>query len=150
MQYDFRYHIGDRVTLLSDGYFDVFDNGLKMVSIGTMITRPGRGEWYTGLTSIEGPISSLIASTTINYRLNEKWIATGGTAFDLGEVGSVGQSLALTRIGESFLVQVGANVDSGRDNVSFTFNLEPRFISARRLGAAGGQLIPPAGLYGLE
>ena len=148
--YDFRYHLGDRVTLLSDGYMDVFSQGLKMVSIGTMMSRPGRGEWYTGLTSIEGPISSLIASTTINYRLNEKWIATGGTAFDLGEVGNVGQSLSLTRIGESFLVRVGANVDSGRDNVSFQFNIEPRFLPTKRLGAVGGQLIPPAGLYGLE
>ncbi|MFO0924276.1 MAG: organic solvent tolerance protein OstA [Pirellulales bacterium] len=150
MQYDFRYHIGDRVTLLSDGYFDIFDNGMKMVSVGTMFSRPGRGEIYSGLTSIEGPIHTLVATTTINYRLTEKWITTAGTAFDLGEVGNVGQSISMTRIGESFLFRLGASVDSGRDNVSFQFNLEPRFLSSRRLGAVGGQLIPPAGLYGLE
>ena len=148
--YDFRYHIGDRVSLLSDGYFDVFNQGLKVVSLGTMISRPGRGEWYTGLTSIEGPISSLIASSTINYRMSEKWIITGGTAFDFGKVGNVGQTISLTKIGESFLTKVGINVDSGRDNVAFQFSLEPRFLQRRRLGAVAGQLIPPAGLFGLE
>lgn len=149
-QYDYRYHIGDRLTFLSDGYFDVFSQGLKLVSIGAMASRPGRGEWYVGLTSLEGPISSLIASTTLNYRMNDKWIATGGIAVDLGDVGNVGESLAVTRIGESFLTRFGIQVDSGRDNVSFQFNLEPRFLPTKRLGAVGGQLIPPAGLYGLE
>lgn len=148
--YDFRYHIGDRVTLLSDGYFDVFEQGLKLISIGTMISRPGRGEWYTGLTSIEGPVSSTIASSTFNYRMSEKWIITGGTAFDFGRTGNIGQTVALTRIGESFLTKVGINVDSGRDNVAFQFSLEPRFLQKRRLGAVAGELIPPAGLYGLE
>jgi hypothetical protein len=68
----------------------------------------------------------------------------------LGDVGNVGESLAVTRIGESFLTRFGIQVDSGRDNVSFQFNLEPRFLPTKRLGAVGGQLIPPAGLYGLE
>lgn len=148
--YDFRYHIGDRVTLLSEGYYDIFSRGLKMTSIGTMISRPGRGDWYTGLTSIEGPVSSLVASTTLNYRMNEKWIANFGTAVDLGKTGNIGQTIALTHIGESFLTKVGLNVDSGRDNASFVFSFEPRFLNSRRLGALGGELIPPASLYGLE
>ena len=148
--YDFRYHIGDRLTLLSDGYADVFSQGLKAISLGAMFSRPGRGEWYTGLTSLEGPISSFVLHSNVNYRIGEKWIATGGTAVDLGNVGNIGQTLALTRIGESFLIQVGTAVDSGRDNASFLFNIEPRFISRRRLGSVGGTLVPPAGVNGLE
>ena len=82
--------------------------------------------------------------------MNEKWIISGGSTFDLGEAGNIGQSASLTRIGESFLLQVGLTVDSGRDNASFFFNLEPRFFPIRGLGAVGGQVIPPAGLYGIE
>jgi lipopolysaccharide export system protein LptA len=150
INYDFRYHLGDRVTLLSDGYFDVFSQGLKAITVGGIISRPGKGEWYFGATSLEGPISSFILASTINYRLNEKFILTGGTAVDLGDAGNIGQNISLTRIGESFLVRAGVNIDSGRDNVAFVFGIEPRFFQTGRLGAVGGQLIPPAGLYGLE
>jgi hypothetical protein len=82
--------------------------------------------------------------------MNEKWIVSGGTTFDLGEVGNVGQTIGLTRVGESFLVRIGMNVDAGRDNVGFTFNIEPRFLPARKLGALAGELIPPANAFGLE
>lgn len=150
LNYDFRYHVGDRLTLLSDGYFDVFSQGLKAVSAGAMVSRPGRGDVYIGMLSLEGPISSNVLNGYMNYRLNEKWIASGGAAWDFSEVGSVGQTLSLTRIGESALVQVGMNVDSGRDNVSFTFNVEPRFLPSGKIGSAGGQLVAPAGLYGVE
>jgi hypothetical protein len=92
----------------------------------------------------------LLLNTSINYRMNEKWIAVGGTSIDLGKTGNIGQSIGLTRIGESFLIRVGATVDSGRDNISYNFNIEPRFFPTRGLGTVAGQAIPPAGLYGLE
>lgn len=150
INYDFRYHVGDRLTLLSDGYADVFSQGLKAVSAGAQISRPGRGDAYIGLLSLEGPISANILNGFVNYRMNEKWIFSGGAAFDFGDTGSIGQTANLTRIGESFLVRAGVNIDHGRDNVSFTFGIEPRFLPTIRLGVVGGELIPPAGLYGLE
>ena len=78
INYDFRYHVGDRLTFLSDGYFDVFSQGLKAVSAGAMISRPGRGQAYIGFLSLEGPISSNVLNGYMNYKLNEKWVATGG------------------------------------------------------------------------
>lgn len=150
LNYDFRYHVGDRLTFLSDGYFDFFSQGLKTISAGAKFSRPGRADAYLGLLSLEGPISSNVINGNVNYRLNEKWIFTGGAAVDLSSVGNIGQSLALTRIGESALIRIGVNVDSGRDNVSFNFNIEPRFLPTKRLGSLGGQLVPPAGLFGLE
>ncbi len=150
IDYDFRYHVGDRLTVLSDGYFDVFSQGLKMISLGTLISRPGRGDAYIGLLSIEGPISANVLNGYTNYRLSEKWILRGGAAFDFGETGSIGQSLGLTRIGESALINVGVNIDHGRDNVSFSFNIEPRFFQQGLLGIIGGELVPPAGFRGVE
>ena len=141
--YDMRYHVGDRVTLLSDGYIDFFDQGLRSISAGVRSSRPGVGNVYVGLLSIEGPVSSTVLRSTLDYRLNEKWIASAGNTYDFGSIGNVGQSLALTRIGESFLVRLGVNVDSGRDNVGVGFSIEPRFFPRPRLGRVGGQLIPP-------
>ncbi|TWU35099.1 LPS-assembly protein LptD [Novipirellula artificiosorum] len=148
--YDMAYHIGDRVSLLSDGYFDFFDSGLRSYSAGIRTSRPGVGDIYFGLLSLEGPISSTVLRSVIDMRLNEKWIWSSGTTYDFGEAGNVGQSFALTRIGESLLVRLGFNVDSGRDNVGFGFTIEPRFWPSPRLGRIGGQLIPPPGVEGLE
>jgi hypothetical protein len=150
LNYDARFHVGDRVSLLSDGYADLFDQGLRTLSGGIMLTRPGRGDWYVGLTAIRGPVETLVANTNFNYRLNEKWIIASGSTFDFDEVGNVGNSASITRIGESFLTQVGLNVDVSRSNTSLFFSVEPRFLPLRRLGQLGGMAIPPAGLYGLE
>jgi len=149
-RYDFRYHVGDRVTLLSDGYFDFFSEGLRSISAGIMSSRPGMGDVYVGFLSLEGPVSSSVLRGAIDYRLNEKWILGAGTTFDLGAVGNVGQNFSLTRIGESGLLRVGLNVDSGRDNVGIVFGFEPRFLPKRRIGNLGGQPIPPPGVEGLE
>ena len=113
------------------------------------MSRPGGGDVYIGMLSIEGPISASILNGYANYRLNEKWIISGGAAFDFARTGTIGQTVSLTRVGESALLRLGMNVDTGRDNVSFSFNIEPRFMP-RRLGQIGGELISPAGLLGVE
>ncbi len=148
--YNMLYHVGDRVTLLSDGYFDFFDNGLRSISAGIRSSRPGVGDVYLGLLSLEGPISSTVVRGALDYRLNEKWIASAGTTYDFGDSGNVGQTLAVTRIGESMLFRVGVNVDRGRDNVGVGFAIEPRFWPSPKLGRIGGQLIPPPGVEGFE
>ena len=148
--YDMRYHIGDRVTLLSDGYFDFFAGGLRSISGGIRSTRPGVGEVYLGVLSIEGPISSTVFRSNLDYRLNEKWVVSSGTSYDFSSTGNVSQSFGLIRIGESLLVRMGMTYDKGRDNVGIGFTLEPRFWPRPRLGRVGGQLIPPPGVEGFE
>ena len=82
--------------------------------------------------------------------MNDKWAAYGGTSYDFNASGNRGQTLGITRIGESFLLRLGINYDLSRDNTSIQFALEPRFLPTRGLGVIGGQVIPPAGAYGLE
>jgi len=150
LHYDFRWHVGDRVALLSDGFADTFADGLRTVSAGTLWSRPGVGQLYIGYRSIEGPISSNIVSGSVAYRMSEKWILTAGTTFDFGPTGNIGQTFALTRIGESALVRLGLNIDNSRNNVGVVFGIEPRFLPRSRLGYIGGVHIPPAGAEGLE
>ena len=150
LDYDFRWHVGDRVTLLSDGYFDTFADGLRTFSVGGVATRPAKGSLFLGFRSIEGPISSNIVTGALSYRMSEKWVATTGASVDFGEAGNIGQTFALTRIGESTLIRVGINVDESRGNVGGSFMIEPRFLASSRLGYIGGVQIPPAGAYGLE
>jgi len=150
IDYDFRWHIGDRVTLLSDGFADVFGTGLKTASIGGVLSRPELGSLFVGFRTIEGPVHSNALTATANYRMNEKWIFTAGTSYDFGDAGNIGQIINLTRIGESFLVKVGFNWDVSRGNVGANFSIEPRFLPISKLGRVGGVQIPPSGTLGLE
>jgi hypothetical protein len=150
LDYDFRWHVGDRVTLLSDGFADVFSDGLRTFSVGGLMGRPEVGNVYLGYRAIEGPITSNVISGSLNYRMSEKWIASAGAAVDLGPAGNIGQSLSFTRIGESALVRLGFNIDVSRGNFGAVFSIEPRFLPSSRLGRVGGVQIPPAGALGLE
>lgn len=148
LNYDFRWHVGDRFTVLSDGFADVFDDGLRTVSVGGLITRPMRGQLYVGYRAIDGPIQSSVVSAALNYRMSRKWIINGGASIDFHESGNVNENFDIVRIGESFFFRLGINIDHGRDNVGVSFSIEPRFI-ASTLGRVGGVPLPPPGTFGL-
>lgn len=148
--YDFRWHVGDRFTLVSDGYFDFFSQGLRTASFGANIGRPEVGNAYIGYRMIEGPISSNILSAALTYRMSDKWGVKAGAQVDFGETGTIGQTLSFVYIGESFLWQFGGNYDASRDNFGFRFGFEPRFTRKPRLFRPGGRAIPPAGSQWLE
>ena len=112
-----------------------------------------RKRWNVLLQKVETgamPLVSSVLVASLSYRMSEKWIATGGTAIDFANTGNIGQTLTMTRVGESFLVRLGLNVDASRNNVGFVLGIEPRFLPGSRLGRVGGVQIPPAGALGLE
>jgi hypothetical protein len=148
--YDFRWHIGDRFSFVSDGYFDFFSQGLRTASFGTNVSRPEVGNVYVGYRMIEGPISSNILSAALTYRMSDKWGVKAGGQVDFGQTGTIGESLNFVYIGESFLWQFGFNYDVSRDNVGVQFGFEPRFVSRPRLFRPGGVAIRPAGSRWLE
>ena len=150
VDYEFAWHVGNRLSIVSDGYFDFFSQGLRTVSLGAHMSRPGIGNLYLGFRSMEGPISSNVLNAAVSYRMSDKWILQGGSSIDLGTTGNIGQSLSVTRVGESFLVRVGMNIDASRGNTGFSFGFEPRFLPKGRLGHVGGMPIPPAGANYLE
>jgi hypothetical protein len=150
LDFDFRWHVGDRLTLVSDGIFDFFDDGQRLITFGGFLTRPPRGSLYLGMQLLEGPISHQILSLSYSYWMSPKWLSWFGTSVDLGGEGNLGQTFGITRIGESLLISAGFTVDAARDNVGVNFAVEPRFLPKGRLSHVGGAAIPVAGAYGLE
>ena len=150
LDYDFRWFVGDRLSIVSDGYFDFFGQGLRTASIGAHISRPGNGNLFIGFRAIEGPISSNVLTASATYRMSDKWVFRGASVVDFSDAGNIGQSLNIIRVGESFLVSLGMQADISRDNVGFVFSVEPRFFPSGRLGLVGGQRIPPASTNYLE
>lgn len=150
LDYDFRWHVGDRLTLLSDGVFDFFHDGQQVTTFGGFLSRPPRGSLYLGLRLLEGPLSQEILSMSYSYLMSPKWISSFGMSVDLGGEGNIGQRFSITRVGESLLISAGLTVDAARDNVGVNFAVEPRFLPEGRLGRVGGARIPVAGAFGLE
>jgi hypothetical protein len=150
LDYDLRWHVGDRLTIVSDGAADVFGSGLRTVAGGILINRPTRGNAFIGVRSIDGPVTSNVLLGSYSYRLSEKWILSSSAAFDFDDAGSIGQTFSATRVGESLLVTMGVNVDDSKDNVGVRFLVEPRFLPNLRLTKMTGIDIPPAGALGLE
>ncbi|MCC6125237.1 MAG: LPS-assembly protein LptD [Pirellulales bacterium] len=148
--YDFRWHVGDQTTLVSDGVFDFFGGGQNIYSVGAFLTRPPRGSFYVGYHYIDGPIQNRVVSLSYSYWMSPKWVSTFGTSIDLGNQGNIGQNFSITRIGESLLINLGFNVDPSRNSTGVLLSVEPRFLSKSRLANRNGVIIPPAGATGLE
>jgi hypothetical protein len=148
--YDMRWHLGDRFSIVSDGAADFFGDGLRTASIGMVINRPARGNAYLGYRSIHGPFTSDILLANFNYRFGPKWIGAVSTSIDIGEAGNTSQALNFSRIGEALIMTLGANYDQSKDNIGFAFMLEPRFLPRNSVTRRTGIDIPPAGAFGLE
>jgi len=150
IDYDFRWHIGDRFSILSDGAADTFGDGLRTVSIGGMINRPATGNAYLGFRTIGGPFEANVILATLNYRFGPKWVTSANTSVDLGNAGNVGQSLYVSRVGESLIATVGTYYSESQDNLGVSFLVEPRFLPTLSVTRRTGIEIPPVGAYGLE
>ena len=163
-QYDFRWHIGDRTTILSTADVDFFSFGQQLYTVGALLNRSARGSLYMGYQSFGGPITASVLTGSYTYRMSPKWASSFGSSVDLTGA-NIGQRFQLVRIGESFLMSFGFNVDYSRNNVGVTFAIEPRFLSGTQFagssglsdsaagtsafgGSPGGA--PIAGAYGLE
>ncbi|MBI2824542.1 MAG: hypothetical protein HYX69_07645 [Planctomycetia bacterium] len=157
VNYDFNWHVGDRVTLVSDGLFDFFSQGPKLATVGGFLNRPPRGSLYLGFRSFNGPdipgtltpFNSQVIIASYSYRMSPKWVSSAGASIDLKH-NNIGEQVAITRVGESFLVSAGVTVDQSKQNVGFNLLVEPRFLPRTTLGRVGGAQIPIAGQHGLE
>jgi lipopolysaccharide export system protein LptA len=150
INYDFQWHVGDRLTILSDGFADTFADGLRQMTVGGLISRPEQGSFYLGYRSTDGPFTASVLTSSLNYRMSEKWIATASTNVVLSGSGNVYENISLTRVGESFLIRLGFNYDASRNNLGAVIGFEPRFLPSSQSGRVGGVNIPPAGTLGLE
>jgi hypothetical protein len=148
--YYFRWHVGDRLTLLSDGMFDFFNLGQKEVTIGAFLDRPPRGSLYVGVRALEGPITQEVFTMTYNYLMSPKWMSSYSFSVNWGDTRGVGQLMRITRIGESLLISAGFSYDIATNVWGADISIEPRFLNKGKLGDIGGTHIPPAGATGLE
>ena len=127
LNYDYQWHVGDRTSILSDGWFDTFGNGPRVWNLGVWLERPPRGSIYVGYTSLE-PISSRVARASYDYYMSPKWVSSLSTSYDFGESRNLGQALVLTRIGADLIFRLGLTFNPLRDDFGVGVALVPRIM----------------------
>lgn len=148
LDYDLRWYPGDRLMIYSSGMFDFFSDGIRMVDIGAVMDRPGKGSIFTSLHYLTGCVENVVMRVGFNYRMSEKWTSTFVSTFDVSGKGNIGEGLSLTRVGESFLFTTGISYDAPSDNFSVHFALEPRF--GKKGNTARLFNIAPPGVDGID
>lgn len=148
LDYDLRWYPGDRLMLYSSGMFDFFSDGIRMVDVGAVMDRPGKGSVFASLHYLTGCVENVVMRLGFNYRMSEKWTSTFVSTFDISGKGNIGEGLSLTRVGESFLFTTGVSYDAPSDNFSVHFALEPRF--GKKGNTARLFNIAPPGVDGID
>ncbi|MCH8914198.1 MAG: hypothetical protein IIA33_11600, partial [Planctomycetes bacterium] len=72
LDYDLRWHVGDRLSLLSDGYFDLFGQGLRTFSVGALASRPEIGNIYLGFEQTVAVSDNTYGSGAIGWESRRK------------------------------------------------------------------------------
>lgn len=142
----YAWHVSPRTSLLANGIVDVFADGQKVWNVGVLSQRSARGSIYLGYREVQvGPIDSQLLTGSFTYVMSPNlYVATFGSSFDIAEGIDRGQSLTITRIGESFLLHFGIGFDRSRDNVGVALSFEPKF------GSFGGGSTQLNSLLGIQ
>lgn len=143
IEYHNAYHLGDRTSIISDGWFETFDGGPRFWSVGLYLDRPPRGSLLIAYSSME-PIGSEAIHFAYSYWMSPKWVSSFITRFDFEEDKNLGQSLVLTRIGADFLFRVELDVDPLRDDFGVSLALFPRIDPELFGGRTRGPRLPLA------
>ncbi len=150
IDYNLVWHIGDRTTFVSDGIFDTFGTGQKIVDIGIFLARPPRGNFYAGVRFLDGPIHNTVLTGSYNYWMSPKWVSSVGSSIDLTDTQNVGVTTQITRVGESLLIGGTFSYNPVLNTYSAGVTIEPRFVKSGPLGKSTGAQLPIAGQYGVE
>jgi hypothetical protein len=149
--YNFIWHVGDRLTVLSDGMFDFFGEGQKIITTGVFLTRPPRGALYLGFRILEGPISSEVLAMSYSYWMSPKWITAGGMSIDLKQPQNFGPTFQLVRVGESLLIGLNVNYNPALNTAGASLVFEPRFVpKSGSVSKLPGIHVGQAGELGVE
>lgn len=131
IDYDFRWQIGERTSILSQGYFDPFEGGSRSVNIGLLTERTDRLRFYLGYYYLD-PVGTSATVFSTTYIINPKYAFTWSSSYNFGDSQNLGQSLMITRTGSDLQVSLGLGWDPLRDNFNATFEVYPTVMGPTR------------------
>lgn len=133
LEYDWAWHIGDRTSLVSTGWFDPFDPGARVWTIGSYINRPDRTNFFLGYRHID-PVDSRAVTASVTYIFSPKYAVSGGTSYDFGTRQDQSTQLTITRMGKDLQVSLGVSYNSMQDNFGVRLEIMPHLLASTGRG----------------
>jgi hypothetical protein len=156
LDYNYRWHIGDRTSILSTGVWEPLD-GTNTQNVTLALQRPPRSllsAFYSHYES--GPFSSNFVGFNASYRFSYKYAGYVATSVDLAQLDQFSYQVGFTRIGLDFITHLTVNYTAGREDFGFRFEILPRVAPQRSygrgvlttlpFGADAGEVIAPVAL----
>jgi len=146
LDYNYRWHLGDRTSLLSTGAWEPLD-GTNSQNLTIAMQRPPRSlisAFYSHYDS--GPFSSNFVGFNVSYRFSYKYAGYVASAVDLAQLDNVSYQFGFTRLGLDFITHLTVNYTAGRNDFGFRFEILPRVATRRSFGRGILSTLP----YGVD
>ena len=128
LQYDYTWNVGDRTALVSTGWVDPIDNGVRMYSVGAFINRPDRTTFYLGYRNID-LLQSKLVTASVGYVFSPKYAGSASVNYDFGTTyHNTTSSVVLTRMGSDLQLSVGFSYNALTNTVGFVFEIVPNLL----------------------
>ena len=131
-EYYFLWHLGDRTSLTSSGWYDPIENGARYASVGANFTRPDGTNFFVSYRHTD-PLKSRAVTAVISYNLNRKYSLNVISTYDFGLNSALSNQVSLARTGADVTVLFGVSYTSLQNNFGLQLAVVPNL-----LGAAGG------------
>ena len=130
IDYDYKWHLGDRTSIISTGSWEPLD-GTQTATVAAMVQRPPR-QSLTLFAShyVSGPFLSNFIGGTTSYRFSEKYAAYLGTAVDLSQFNKVSWQAGVTRVGLDFITTTSVAFNASARTFGFQFDILPKIAPA--------------------
>lgn len=135
LEYNGLWNVGDRVAVLSNGWFEPYQNGVRYYNIGGYLDRPDRTSYYLGYRQTD-PLNSKQVTFSVGYQFSRRYNVNMGTSYDFGMTQALTNTFSLTRTGSDMTVSIGFTYNALVNNFGFQFLIVPNLLNYLTPGKA--------------
>lgn len=142
LEYDYSWHLGDRTTIVSNGWWDPdIDHGAHVWNIGAFMNRPDRTSFYVGYRQTD-PLQSQVMYFNVGYVFSPKYAITALTSYNFATGQGMSNGFIFTRMGSDVQLSFGFNYNAVLNNVSFLVGIVPNIAANKmRRGMMGSGMV---------
>ncbi|AMV28159.1 Organic solvent tolerance protein [Gemmata sp. SH-PL17] len=129
LEYGTVWNLGDRTSLVSNGWFEPYEGGSRYWNAGVYVNRTDRTNVYLGYRQTD-PINSKAVVLTMGYQMSPRYYMNLGASYDFGLQQALSNTFTLTRTGADLTVTVGFTYNAFVNNFGFQFLVIPNLASA--------------------
>ncbi len=144
LEYYFLWHVGDRTSISSAGWYDPNQFGPRYFNLGLHFNRPDGTTFYLGFRHTD-PLQSRALTASVRYNLTRKYSLNFIGTYDFGVNEVLSQSVNVARVGTDVTVLFGLSYNALVNNFGVQFALVPNLanMTALQPGALNNPFVNP-------